>query len=163
MAASALGIKAGKAYVEISADNTKLMKGMRDAQQRMTRMADGLRAVGTRMAAMGLGGMAGFGMAMKQFGEFETSLAAIAAIKFLAAPGHLGPLAESAGVDPADFLAKIDQLAIVLISIIVLFAFGLADDVKHLGRFSNSSFSSLLHLLLLSSVILELSCSSKAE
>ena len=62
-------------------------------------------------------------------------LAAIAAIKFLAAPGHLGPLAESAGVDPADFLAKIDQLAIVLISIIVLFALGLADDVKHLGPF----------------------------
>ena len=62
-------------------------------------------------------------------------LAATAAIKALLVPGHLDWLAESANIDPADFLNKIGQLLIVLLCVFVLFVLGLWDDKKHLGPF----------------------------
>lgn len=60
-------------------------------------------------------------------------LAATAAIKFL--PGYLGPLAKTANINPADFIGKINQLTIILLSVSLLFALGLWDDKKHLGPF----------------------------
>jgi len=60
-------------------------------------------------------------------------LAATAAIKFL--PGYFGPLARAANINPADFLGKINQLTIILLSVSLLFALGLWDDKKHLGPF----------------------------
>jgi UDP-GlcNAc:undecaprenyl-phosphate GlcNAc-1-phosphate transferase len=60
-------------------------------------------------------------------------LAATAAIKFL--PGYLGPLAKPANINPADFIGKINQLTIILLSVSLLFALGLWDDKKHLGPF----------------------------
>jgi len=62
-------------------------------------------------------------------------IAAMAIVKFLAVPGHLGWLTESTTIDPTDFLSKIDQLVIILLAVFVLFALGLADDKKHLGPF----------------------------
>jgi UDP-GlcNAc:undecaprenyl-phosphate GlcNAc-1-phosphate transferase len=62
-------------------------------------------------------------------------IAAAVAIKFLLVPGRLPWLAESAKIDPADFLGKINQLVIILLSSIVLFLLGLWDDKKHLGPF----------------------------
>jgi len=60
---------------------------------------------------------------------------AIACVKFLVIPGHLGWLAERANIDPADFLARIDELLIILLCVVVLFALGLWDDKKNLGPF----------------------------
>jgi len=60
-------------------------------------------------------------------------LAATAAMKVL--PSYLEPLARSANIDPADFLAKVTQLIIILLCIFVLFVLGLWDDKKHLGPF----------------------------
>ena len=60
-------------------------------------------------------------------------LAATAAIKVL--PSHLEPLAQTANIDPLDFLNKIGQLLIILLSIFVLFVLGLWDDKKHLEPF----------------------------
>ncbi len=62
-------------------------------------------------------------------------LVAIAFVKLLVAPGHFGWIAERANVDPADFLARIDELLIILLSILALFVVGLWDDKKHLGPF----------------------------
>lgn len=62
-------------------------------------------------------------------------LAAIAAVKFLIAPGHITWLAESVTIHTAGFLDKIGQLIIVLLCALVLFLLGLADDKKHLGPF----------------------------
>lgn len=61
--------------------------------------------------------------------------AAMAFVKLLVAPGHFGWIAERANVDPADFLARIDELAIILLCIVALFVVGLWDDKKHLGPF----------------------------
>ena len=62
-------------------------------------------------------------------------LAAIMVVKYLVVPGHFGWLAERTTIDPADFLARIDELLVILLSIVVLFVLGLWDDKRHLGPF----------------------------
>ncbi len=62
-------------------------------------------------------------------------LAAIVVVKFLVVPGHLGGLAERVTLDPADFLARMNELWVIWLSVAVLFALGLWDDKKHLGPF----------------------------
>ncbi len=62
-------------------------------------------------------------------------IAATVAIKILLVPGRLTWLAESANIDPTDFLGKTNQLVIILLSALVLFLLGLWDDKKHLGPF----------------------------
>jgi UDP-GlcNAc:undecaprenyl-phosphate GlcNAc-1-phosphate transferase len=62
-------------------------------------------------------------------------LAAIAVVKFLVAPGYLGWLAERATINPADFLARINELFVILLCVVVLFVLGLWDDKRHLGPF----------------------------
>jgi UDP-GlcNAc:undecaprenyl-phosphate GlcNAc-1-phosphate transferase len=60
-------------------------------------------------------------------------LAAMAMIKFLAAPGHLEWLGEKITIHTPGFLSRINQLLIILFVIFVLFALGLWDDKKPLG------------------------------
>jgi UDP-GlcNAc:undecaprenyl-phosphate GlcNAc-1-phosphate transferase len=62
-------------------------------------------------------------------------IAAAVAIKILLVPGRLSWLAESANINPADFLGKTNQLVIILLCALVLFLLGLWDDKKHLGPF----------------------------
>ena len=62
-------------------------------------------------------------------------LAAIVVVKFLLVPGHFEWLAERAKIDPGDFLARINELLVILLCIIVLFVLGLWDDKRHLGPF----------------------------
>ena len=60
---------------------------------------------------------------------------AAVAIKTLLVPGRLPWLAESAKINPTDFLGKTNQLVIILLSALILFLLGLWDDKKHLGPF----------------------------
>ena len=60
-------------------------------------------------------------------------LAAAGFVRFLVAPGYFDALAARANVDPADFLKRCDELAVVLVCATVLFAVGLWDDRKPLG------------------------------
>ncbi len=62
-------------------------------------------------------------------------LGAIGCVKFLVIPGQLGGLARRVNINPADFLARIDELFIILFCVVVLFAMGLWDDKKNLGPF----------------------------
>jgi len=62
-------------------------------------------------------------------------MGAMAFVRFLVAPGHFGWIAERTGVNAADFLARIDELQIIVFSILALFVVGLWDDKKHLGPF----------------------------
>ena len=63
-------------------------------------------------------------------------IAAVATLKLLIAPGYLDFLGESAITYASDFVGKIGQLGIVLLSVFILFLLGLWDDRKHLGPFS---------------------------
>lgn len=62
-------------------------------------------------------------------------LAAIVVVKFLVVPGHLGWLAERVPLDPAAFVARMDELGAIWLCAGVLLALGLWDDKKHLGPF----------------------------
>ncbi len=62
-------------------------------------------------------------------------IAASVFFRLVFVPGYFASLAEKFGIDPADFLTKINQLIIVLVCIFVLFALGLWDDKSHLGPF----------------------------
>jgi UDP-GlcNAc:undecaprenyl-phosphate GlcNAc-1-phosphate transferase len=58
---------------------------------------------------------------------------AAAAIKFF--PGRIASLAQSRNIDPADFLAKVNQLFVILLCALALWVLGLWDDKKGLGPF----------------------------
>ena len=60
-------------------------------------------------------------------------LAATAVIKF--ATCRLDSLAQTANINPSDFLGKFKQLLAILLSVTALFALGLWDDKKKLGPF----------------------------
>jgi len=62
-------------------------------------------------------------------------LAAMAVVKFLLAPGYLDWLGEAVTIHASGFLAKANQLWIILLAAFVLFALGLWDDKKRLGPF----------------------------
>jgi UDP-GlcNAc:undecaprenyl-phosphate GlcNAc-1-phosphate transferase len=70
------------------------------------------------------------------FGTLALIIAAAAVVvRFLVAGGPFAWLAESANLDPADFLRRMDELAFVLLCMSVLFVLGLWDDKKSLGPF----------------------------
>ncbi len=60
-------------------------------------------------------------------------LGAAGFVRFLVLSGRFASLAEQANIDPADFLRRLDELAIVLLCATVLFAVGLWDDRRSLG------------------------------
>ena len=62
-------------------------------------------------------------------------LSTIVVVKFPGLSSHLGQLIKRTTIDPADFLARIDELLVIWLSVAVLFALGLWDDRRHLGPF----------------------------
>ncbi len=54
MAASAQGIRAGRVFVELFADDTKLVRGLRAAERKLKAFGTGLQSVGKSM--LGLAG-----------------------------------------------------------------------------------------------------------
>ncbi len=62
-------------------------------------------------------------------------IAASVFFRLVFVPGYFASLARTFGIEPADFLTKINQLFIVLVCISVLFALGLWDDKSSLGPF----------------------------
>lgn len=64
---------------------------------------------------------------------FIIIISAAGTIKFLVVGGYLGWLSRLTGLKPADFLDRIDELAFILLSVLILFAIGLWDDKRHLG------------------------------
>lgn len=65
--AGAKGIRAGRAFVELFADDTALARGLRRAQKRLQAFGEGARTLGTRIAASGAAILAGFGAAVGVF------------------------------------------------------------------------------------------------
>ena len=83
-------------------------------------------------------------------------VAATAAIKFF--PGHIASLAKSKNIEPADFLAKVNQLFVILLCALALLVLGLWDDKKGLGPFSKLAvqFAVAITVALLADVRVEL-------
>ena len=66
---------------------------------------------------------------------FTIFIVILSAIIVVVIPGLSSLFAERAKINPADFIARIDELLVILLCIVILFALGLWDDKKHLGPF----------------------------
>ena len=77
---TAQGIRAGKAYVELFADNTKLVRGLRFAERRLKAFGSSIRKIGAKLA--GLGGLlaAPLAASVKVFAGFADKMAEVRAV-----------------------------------------------------------------------------------
>lgn len=64
---TAQGVRAGKAYVELFADNTHLQAGLRKAQAQLRAFASAMTGIGAGLVAAGAGILAPIGLAVQRF------------------------------------------------------------------------------------------------
>jgi hypothetical protein len=68
------GIRAGRAFVELFADDGKLVRGLRRAEKKLKAFGDGVRNLGLKMAGLGSAIAAPLAASGKAFGDFETQM-----------------------------------------------------------------------------------------
>ncbi len=64
---SAGGIRAGRAYVELTADDSKLAAGLRSAQRKLQAFGASVRSIGTQVAAAGAAILVPLALMTKRF------------------------------------------------------------------------------------------------
>lgn len=74
MAANAKGIRAGGAFVELFADDSKLAKGLRSAEKKMADWGKSIGAMGAKLVAFGGVGLAGAVAALGVFADMGSAL-----------------------------------------------------------------------------------------
>ncbi|HRQ75594.1 MAG TPA: hypothetical protein PK098_06705 [Phycisphaerales bacterium] len=101
--ASQKGIRAGAAYVELFADNSRLMRGLKRAEKRLKAFGSAMRSVGTRIAAIGSAVLAPMLGAVKVFASAGDELNKMSARTGVSveALSELGFAAEQSGADLA--------------------------------------------------------------
>lgn len=77
--AGASGIRAGRAFVELFADDSQLVRGLRRAQQRLASFGSAVRGIGMQLTALGVGIVAPLGFAAQSFAETGSALADMSA------------------------------------------------------------------------------------
>lgn len=78
--ASAGGIRAGRAFVEIGVNDAQLVAGLRRAQARLRSFGASLRTQGSQIARVGAAAAGGFGVASAVFARFDDRMRAVGAI-----------------------------------------------------------------------------------
>jgi TP901 family phage tail tape measure protein len=79
MAAKAGAIRAGRAYVELYADNSQLVRGLKMAERQMRAFGGKLKALGSNMTMAGILGTLPAAVSMKWFIEFDDAMRAVKA------------------------------------------------------------------------------------
>src|SRR5512133_3006131 len=77
--ATANGIRAGRAFVELFADDSKLARGLKNAQKKLEAFGSGIRHIGTRMMAAGGAVTAPLVAAAKAWADAGANLALMSA------------------------------------------------------------------------------------
>lgn len=72
--ANAQGIRAGRAFVELFADDSKLVRGLRRAEKKLKAFGDSVRNLGLKMMGLGTAIAAPLVASGKVFGDFETQM-----------------------------------------------------------------------------------------
>lgn len=72
--ATAQGIRAGRAFVELFADDSKLVRGLHRAEKKIKAFGDGVRKLGLKMAGLGMAIAAPMAASGKVFGDFESQM-----------------------------------------------------------------------------------------
>lgn len=76
--ASAQGIRAGRAFVELFADDSKLVRGLRAAEKKLKAFGDSIRNLGLKMVGLGSAMLAPLAASAKLFGGYGDSVAKMA-------------------------------------------------------------------------------------
>ena len=74
MAATSGAIRAGKAFVEIYGDDSKLQQTLGQIQGRLRRFGNTVAAVGTKLLALGTAGASAFGIAIKAASDLQETM-----------------------------------------------------------------------------------------
>lgn len=80
MPGNAGAIRAGRAFVELFADDSKLVRGLKRAQMKIRAFGAGLQSTGTRLLSMGTAAAAPFAAAIGVFTRFSDRMAEVRAI-----------------------------------------------------------------------------------
>jgi hypothetical protein len=72
--ATAQGIRAGRAFVELFADDSKLVRGLRKAEQKLKAFGDSIRNLGMKATALGSAILAPLGAAAKSFADMGSRM-----------------------------------------------------------------------------------------
>ncbi len=80
MTAGAKGIRAGKAFVELFADDSRLVRGLRSAQRRLRAFGSVVSNMGRRMALASVATAAPIAIATKIFASFSDQMAKVRAV-----------------------------------------------------------------------------------
>lgn len=78
--ASSKGVRAGRAHVELFADDSRLVRGLRRAQQRLQRWGSQVRGFGAKMAGFAGAALAPVALATKIFASFGDQMAKVRAL-----------------------------------------------------------------------------------
>ena len=99
--ASSQGIRAGKAFVELFADDTKLVRGLKAAEKRLKAFGAGVQSIGTKLFGLGAAAVAPLLATTNVFAEMGDQLAKMSARTGISveALSELGYAAEQSGAD----------------------------------------------------------------
>ncbi len=99
--ASSQGIRAGKAFVELFADDTKLVRGLRAAEKRLKAFGAGVQSIGTKLFGLGAAAVAPLLATTNVFADMGDQLAKMSARTGISveALSQLGYAAEQSGAD----------------------------------------------------------------
>jgi hypothetical protein len=76
--AKSTSIRAGRAFVELFADDSKLVRGLRRAEQKLKAFGDSIRNLGLKMVGVGSAILAPLAASAKLFGSYGDSVAKMA-------------------------------------------------------------------------------------
>lgn len=99
--ASSQGIRAGKAFVELFADDTKLVRGLKAAEKRLKAFGAGVQSIGTKLFGLGAAAVAPLLATTNVFADMGDQLAKMSARTGISveALSELGYAAEQSGAD----------------------------------------------------------------
>ncbi len=99
--ATAQGIRAGKAFVELFADDSRLVRGLKAAERKLKAFGAGVRSIGTQLFGLGVGVAAPLVAATGVFAEMGDQLAKMSIRTGISveALSELGYAAEQSGTD----------------------------------------------------------------
>jgi len=78
--ASARGIRAGAAYIELYANDNKLVRGLNRAQKRLKAFGSSVQRIGARLTGIGTGLAAGFAISTRVFAGFDDRMRQVRAV-----------------------------------------------------------------------------------
>lgn len=74
------GIRAGQAFVELYADSSRLVRGLKIAERRLRNFGRSLQSIGKKMTAVGMAGLVPAGIGAKWFADFDDAMRQVRAV-----------------------------------------------------------------------------------